>query len=262
MNAVERVFGRSPRTRGWSRSTSGRPSWRSVPRVRGGGPDRSWANLGLPKRSPRTRGWSQSGARPPAPRPAFPAYAGVVPPRAAWTALSGCVPRVRGGGPVFQHGRLPDGRRSPRTRGWSRTRPQTKSPVDAFPAYAGVVPGTAETTTTQTSVPRVRGGGPSLVATKISSSTRSPRTRGWSRDEACLASGPVAFPAYAGVVPSSRRRRRRRGRVPRVRGGGPLAAVVGSAPGARSPRTRGWSRDRTVEVQQKNAFPAYAGVVP
>src|SRR6266511_3747300 len=154
------------------------------------------------------------------------------------------------------------GLRSPRTRGWSRLGAHRRGAGGAFPAYAGVVPGRGGWGRSGGRVPRVRGGGP-CWATKIAAWTsRSPRTRGWSRPATTPVTRSAAFPAYAGVVPPAPWRRRCRRRVPRVRGGGPDKVGKMERHMTRSPRTRGWSRQGRQDGAAHDAFPAYAVVVP
>ncbi len=253
---------RSPRTRGWSPDliptthhgpafpayagvvpSSWCPRWprARVPRVRGGGPGIALRPGGRPSRSPRTRGWSLDGF---------------------WnTEVDACVPRVRGGGPVCWPSGGPLTTRSPRTRGWSLQQCDRLSHGNAFPAYAGVVPASVGHRLRSSGVPRVRGGGPMIRSSRTVAGTRSPRTRGWSHHRRPQAGVHLAFPAYAGVVPTRPCRGPTCSRVPRVRGGGPAIAQSVAVLRVRSPRTRGWSRDVYDYIAGQVAFPAYAGVV-
>src|SRR6266540_4144852 len=213
-------------------------------------------------RSPRTRGWSHHRRPQAGVHLAFPAYAGVVPTRPCRGPTCSRVPRVRGGGPAIAQSVAVLRVRSPRTRGWSRDVYDYIAGQVAFPAYAGVVrPGT-RAQNKDPGVPRVRGGGPPSGAPPLPRRPRSPRTRGWSPGRLQLGRVPHAFPAYAGVV------RARYGAgcagwcVPRVRGGGPASSTLTYPAAVRSPRTRGWSRERVVTLSGGAAFPAYAGVVP
>src|SRR6266540_864008 len=274
---------RSPRTRGWSpchgqppglhmafpayagvvraRYGAGCAGW-CVPRVRGGGPASSTLTYPAAVRSPRTRGWSPCHGQPPGLHMAFPAYAGVVRARYGAGCAGWCVPRVRGGGPASSTLTYPAAVRSPRTRGWSPCHAQPPGLHMAFPAYAGVVRARYGAGCAGWCVPRVRGGGPASSTLTYPAAVRSPRTRGWSRLQHVDVPGRGAFPAYAGVVPARYGAGCAGWCVPRVRGGGPASSTLTYPAAVRSPRTRGWSRERVVTLSGGAAFPAYAGVVP
>src|SRR6266508_2539868 len=217
---VDRLMKRSPRTRGWSHARVRQnhrvvafPAYAGVvpvrtlregrapgvPRVRGGGPGSTAESPALCQRSPRTRGWSPVNASIDAGALAFPAYAGVVPGPRMMSSSPHSVPRVRGGGPgrwsADKNGRV----RSPRTRGWSPGNLLDLELPQAFPAYAGVVPGTCGSRGHPVGVPRVRGGGPPYNSVSPLFGARSPRTRGWSPADQAAEMAADAFPAYAGV---------------------------------------------------------------
>ena len=215
----------SPRTRGWSPmrisehicahvvpadagvvpSTPAppRPGPRR-PRGRGGGPARRFDKDSQEWSSPRTRGWSRDEERRAHERTVVPADAGVVPRSPRSCSPSPGRPRGRGGGPAALWARGYRGRSSPRTRGWS----PLLGPVDlapwVVPADAGVVPGAARWTAAASRRPRGHGGGPRWSRISLSTTTSSPRTRGWSPPHQAAARPGRVVPADAGVVPGAR----------------------------------------------------------
>ena len=133
-----------------------------------------------------------------------------------------------------------------------------------------------------TSAPRVRGGGPTQTFSGRAGPSCSPRARGWSRLLAHVAALLLVLPACAGVVPpapsavkmtacsprargwSSRPRRNAATvcRAPRVRWGGPIHRAPRASGRVCSPRARGWSRPPGVLLVRRVVLPACAGVVP
>src|SRR6266511_4300032 len=186
---------RSPRTRGWSPN--------------------ELAEMDLDAAFPAYAGWSRIVRQTMASTTAFPAYAGVVPDARRPRTRSRRVPRVRGGGPESWALLRSLTVRSPRTRGWSRVdrpvgtaaaafpayagvvhrglRRHQRAPA-AFPAYAGMVPRYAASSTPSPRVPRVRGGGWQEAAQTWGKTSRSPRTRGWSRGGPRRCIAKIAFP--------------------------------------------------------------------
>ena len=131
-----------------------------------------------------------------------------------------------------------------------------------FPAYAGVVPPDFIATDSDGSLPRIRGGGPPDRKTNGGVAPSSPHTRGWSHQEDTIKQMCLVFPAYAGVVPATKRSWKPCHSPPRIRGGGPDAGVPFARVEPSSPHTRGWSRKTRRAEEQAKVFPAYAGVVP
>ncbi len=153
-----------------------------------------------------------------------------------------CLPRASGGGPAQASTSSRETLSSPRERGWSRD--SSTSPVlrRVFPARAGVVRGQHRRGSALGRLPRASGGGPSRSAASWSTSTSSPRERGWST--ACT------------------RRSRARSGLPRASGGGPNPLARDLRPALSSPRERGWSVEDADVPADRRVFPARAGMVP
>ena len=84
--------------------------------------------------------------------------------------------------------------------------------------------------------------------------------RGWTRDETASPLSTVGFPAHAGMDPWSFGRERREPRLPRACGDGPPFLKFRNAYFAASPRMRGWTRSKLVDVSSAPGFPAHAGM--
>src|SRR5437773_2272731 len=89
----------------------------------------------------------------------------------------------------------------------------------------------------------------------------SPRTRGWSVQDAAGAQEATVFPAHAGMVPPTVPRLTPTRSVPRARGDGPPRKHHAGSNELCSPRTRGWSRGVQIHVVGEDVFPAHAGMV-
>ena len=195
-----------------------------APRARGDGPQDWMLLICLALCSPRTRGWSHRQEARPVQRLVLPAHAGMVPAIPSGAAPRGRAPRARGDGPrpaVWCWGRAvcslppargdgPAGRRvfaghtpcSPRTRGWSHHRHPDPGQGVVLPAHAGMVPDRWPPRKPPWCAPRARGDGPSTIGRPSSSSTCSPRTRGWSLAVGDGLVDDLVLPAHAGMVPS------------------------------------------------------------
>ena len=133
---------------------------RSLPRMRGGGPDDAANERDQAESSPHARGWSRPGGGLHRGHQVFPACAGVVPSRFhAWNT-SVCLPRMRGGGPSSRGPSVTPSVSSPHARGWSSPKRQRCRLSIVFPACAGVVPIGIKRNAEEPSLPRMRGGGP------------------------------------------------------------------------------------------------------
>ncbi len=171
----------SPRTRGWShrrrhverrrqvlpahagmvpRSCAAATSRAGAPRARGDGPQTRPPTPTTVQCSPRTRGWSLPAVATGDPLTVLPAHAGMVPAENSSGVPTGSAPRARGDGPSQWAVAYEREGCSPRTRGWSRTRPVPRPPPPVLPAHAGMVPLRSTSARRADRAPRARGNGP------------------------------------------------------------------------------------------------------
>ena len=192
-----------------------------APRARGDGPSRSMPSPPPPTCSPRTRGWSPAQHQHQEADQVLPAHAGMVPTFQGASAPPSGAPRARGDGPIIPVRTRIKRQCSPRTRGWSPTRPLSQRPSLVLPAHAGMVPGGGGEFPAVFRAPRARGDGPSKNSRRRNRAVCSPRTRGWSRLPPRSGFPSAVLPAHAGMVPRLRRSPNRPRRAPRARGDGP-----------------------------------------
>jgi hypothetical protein len=129
----------------------------------------------------------------------FPAHAGVFPSDGARQQAMETLPRARGGVPTKTRRDADNIVSSPRTRGCSHDRIPDGSGNGLFPAHAGVFPMQPRRSLFAQSLPRARGGVPTITVPPIPRYVSSPRTRGCSQREAPHHAPPRLFPAHAGV---------------------------------------------------------------
>jgi len=132
----------------------------SVPRIRGGVPVPENFSHTLIACSPHTRGCSLAYLLAIYRNNVFPAYAGVFPSGVTLSRRARSVPRIRGGVPNYWNSQLKGGTCSPHTRGCSQFLHYTSPPIIVFPAYAGVFPPQTALASSDSGVPRIRGGVP------------------------------------------------------------------------------------------------------
>ena len=213
----------SPRTRGWTRDAAGEkpnlngfpahagmdPRTSSTPgassrfpRARGDGPWRTKAAKDARMVSPRTRGWTQYWPAFSNRSNGFPAHAGMDPRKNAHLVSCRGFPRARGDGPHDEADWVGGHGVSPRTRGWTRRIALTRGHTAGFPAHAGMDPAWGSSIRRRDRFPRARGDGPSLQVALLLASGVSPRTRGWTHQEARRSGDYAGFPAHAGMDPS------------------------------------------------------------
>ncbi len=172
------------------------------------------------------------------------------------------VPRASGDGPVSADGFSCACGCSPRERGWSHRRDDSRPPASVFPARAGMVPGSSHSADTASRVPRASGDGPCGLHSSRLTTACSPRERGWSQLPTRSAGSPHVFPARAGMVPRDVYITRARARVPRASGDGPIQVDTTPDGKSCSPRERGWSARLGRPLTTDEVFPARAGMVP
>ncbi|GAC61802.1 hypothetical protein GSI01S_23_00010 [Gordonia sihwensis NBRC 108236] len=110
----------------------------------------------------------------------LPARAGMVPPVSVPSDIDRRAPRASGDGPpdpdiTTQHRWC-----SPRERGWSFDGNDPPSLIAVLPARAGMVPKVGPAAVSLACAPRASGDGPDNVIIHGTTSTCSPRERGWS----------------------------------------------------------------------------------
>ena len=213
----------SPHTRGWTRrrpavleAHRGFPAHagmdprggadpdprRGLPRTRGDGP--RWTRIRRWHRSasPHTRGWTRGHRGGAAPRPGFPAHAGMDPQPAPPSETTRRLPRTRGDGPGDTFLRLQRGRASPHTRGWTRAGVAGHVRGHGFPAHAGMDPLCDTCGRVLPRLPRTRGDGPGRPIPPAGVVRASPHTRGWTPGRPSMRTSPAGFPAHAGMDPA------------------------------------------------------------
>mgnify|MGYP000984828035 CR=1 FL=1 len=170
---------------------------------------------------------------------------------------------------------------SPHTRGCSVAICATKSPLEVFPAYAGMFLKSAKPPAVIPCFPRIRGDVPAYSQRLKARQRFSPHTRGCSAVTPIIPTIIEVFPAYAGMFPPGGALERHGQRFPRIRGDVPdrqtyeIYSTVfsphtrgcsanASANGAKgilfSPHTRGCSCMIKTYHILSNVFPAYAGM--
>ena len=130
----------------------------------------------------------------------------------------------------------------PPTRGWTLFAGHKSSPVDGFPAHAGMDPGVTTMEKRHERFPRPRGDGPFSQRFRRPPRPVSPPTRGWTHHHPCQPLGQRGFPAHAGMDPRHRREHVAAEGFPRPRGDGPVTWYQPSIRVTVSPPTRGWDR--------------------
>ncbi len=190
------------------------------------------------------------------------------------------VPHARGDGPRYLYCPLNQLKRSPRTWGWTETKPSTTSKSVAFPTHVGMDrsvlrgPGTGQSVphargdgpqawaiwVAQTRVPHARGDGPLALLSRITRRWRSPRTWGWTVIDDVFRDAVDAFPTHVGMDRLRIALEERLQRVPHARGDGPPAQGSWPGRGWRSPRTWGWTGLGNYRRSYAYAFPTHVGM--
>ena len=159
-----------------------------------------------------------------------------------WLFASECFPRIRGDVPK----NLPTPPKystfSPHTRGCSVAICATKSPLEVFPAYAGMFLKSAKPPAVIPCFPRIRGDVPAYSQWLKARQRFSPHTRGCSAVTPIIPTIIEVFPAYAGMFRLDYDRVGCYFRFPRIRGDVP--------------------EEQRMPVDGVVVFPAYAGMFP
>ncbi len=159
-----------------------------------------------------------------------------------WSRSSRVDPRSRGGAPDQVSAQDRRRGRSPLTRGSRHLRAAPVGGRGSIPAHAGEPGGAVAPMPTTRVDPRSRGGAGFIAFGGRSSLGRSPLTRGIRRDVDHLVEAEGSIPAHAGE-PTIGMYTPRVARVdPRSRGGAFGSRSSNTAPGGRSPLTRGSRR--------------------
>ena len=135
-------------------------------------------------------------------------------------------------------------------------------PDAGFPALAGMDPRNAGGAPRARRIPRARGDGPSGALVSLSTSTDSPRSRGWTLNRLERAIHKRGFPALAGMDPQREAAHGSGSRIPRARGDGPRTRPARMRRRPDSPRSRGWTRGESGGQLLLAGFPALAGMDP
>ena len=170
------------------------------------------------------------------------------------------LPRLRGDGPYARQTVDLGIEAPPPTRGWTQKGRHVSRHGVGSPAYAGMDPWIGITFGKARWLPRLRGDGPVSHICRITGLRAPPPTRGWTLEGVLPHVVGDGSPAYAGMDLKEGESRRAKGRLPRLRGDGPLcsSSVMGfmGAP----PPTRGWTSAEQVFYQHPLGSPAYAGM--
>ncbi len=279
--AIQYLTRFSPPTRGWpgirrrigSRSivfpahagmartgTAPPPTSLCFPRPRGDGPTMPPLSPTMRRFSPPTRGW-------PAMTPqyrhhliVFPAHAGMARSCGRSPAFFACFPRPRGDGPRTPGPVSLSSMFSPPTRGWPAKSAELAAFYTVFPAHAGMArccwwwPGIPSR------FPRPRGDGPQDGEVFECFYSFSPPTRGWPVPSPTACVTRIVFPAHAGMARPSRLGRGTGKSFPRPRGDGPERDHEREAAIWFSPPTRGWPVLHGIATDERDVFPAHAGM--
>ena len=239
-----------------------RSTCRRFPRPRGDGPCLVARSSRRPAVSPPTRGWTPYSVRLSAPTSGFPAHAGMDPCACTRHRRWRRFPRPRGDGPGYGAWSDTGTMVSPPTRGWTADRRPPAVARMGFPAHAGMDPFTWASAGGDSGFPRPRGDGPHVYIALHGIAEVSPPTRGWTPRGGAAPGRWRGFPAHAGMDPIRRARTSLFPRFPRPRGDGPqlppgvlILTVV-------SPPTRGWTASPRMTRQERQGFPAHAGMDP
>ena len=253
-----------------------------LPRTRGDGPRSTSSRHTRRTASPHTRGWTGFKAAIDSLRRGFPAHAGMdrrerQSPRPAFR-----LPRTRGDGPCPDTHRGTASKASPHTRGWTSGDRERRMCSLGFPAHAGMDRSSTIWCSTASRLPRTRGDGPLMPWQERFILEASPHTRGWTRrridDDAQSRASPhtrgwtletdpasrrnSGFPAHAGMDLGPEVDGGRTRRLPRTRGDGPVTGWVSSTLRWASPHTRGWTLILVRRRDDREGFPAHAGMDP
>ena len=170
----------SPAYAGMDPSRVGIPQWSaSLPRLRGDGPGMLESDSWTAPSPPPTRGWTLDGSSLDRWVTVSPAYAGMDPRRTRVVCRRGCLPRLRGDGPVLVCCEPLAPWSPPPTRGWTSTPRSAQSVWRVSPAYAGMDPVRHARRLSAIGLPRLRGDGPAMDAQAWDMIGSPPPTRGW-----------------------------------------------------------------------------------
>ena len=132
-------------------------------------------------------------------------------------------------------------RAPPPTRGWTLHWQRLELRRDGSPAYAGMDPPRRSFQPSPAGLPRLRGDGPPTEPMKIAARQAPPPTRGWTPEVSRVMARLEGSPAYAGMDPRPAFQRCSTGRLPRLRGDGPLRGSMCQCRLEAPPPTRGWT---------------------
>ena len=210
--------------------------------------------------SPCTRGSTGCAVSNDSPVIVFPAHAGVHHSLGRLRPCSSHIPRVCGGGPGWNLVLGADHAYSSHTWGWTWHCPYRRRQRDVFPTCVGVDPSSRRCNWTPTSIPCVRGGGPTIWAWIVGERKYSPCTRGSTLRLGHRARLPPIFPTHVGVDRLAQTAHGRSLDIPRVCGGLPPSRKTTRLQPRYSPRTRGSTCALRPFWVESNIFPVYAGV--
>ena len=151
---------------------------------------------------------------------------------------------------------------SPRLRGCSGGRRRVELEHDVVPAPAGLFRGGSAGRRSGRCRPRACGAVPTCARTVSGAFRSSPRLRGCSLVHGLRVQGESVVPAPAGLFRSAIRSAGLGVRRPRACGAVPCVRVSSSYCGWSSPRLRGCSSHKRVQVDGQRVVPAPAGLFP
>ncbi len=213
-----------------------------LPRSRGDGPDVYQSTASAATAPPLTRGWTPHGSAIFHTFHGSPAHAGMDRSARLPSSPARWLPRSRGDGPSSTCRDRKDFWAPPLTRGWTRADRVPSLRDQGSPAHAGMDPPTISPQRLPRWLPRSRGDGPWMRASRTAFAPAPPLTRGWTHMADVAPQTTAGSPAHAGMDPRKIRPSTWYMRLPRSRGDGPRLyrgeLGVPTAP----PLTRGWTR--------------------
>ncbi len=244
------------------KAAAGRRKAARIPHVRGGGPDRYTPFLFHIAYSPRAWGWTVTQEAVYLDLTVFPTCVGVDRDPARVHRCERRIPHVRGGGPGTRLAVQQMREYSPRAWGWTVGPTGRHQASAVFPTCVGVDRCLSCPQPKHTSIPHVRGGGPTptgLISTPI---MYSPRAWGWTASSGDRDAAKRVFPTCVGVDRPGFVNPFRGLRIPHVRGGGPPADMTDEEWGLYSPRAWGWTVPVATSIGANLCIPHVRGGGP
>ncbi len=151
-------------------------------------------------------------------------------------------------------------RLTPQARGWTLRLPKGDRRSHAYPAGAGMDLHPDIHRVVVDRLPRRRGDGPHIEEMAFLGDELTPQARGWTADRHAQGLQVQAYPAGAGMDPTSRRWLFSVTSLPRRRGDGPQIGMRKVYKSKLTPQARGWTQHQLRRNLRALAYPAGAGM--